>query len=66
VSFSLVRSAVLSVWSPPVLRVVPGGMTARMTAPGPWSMEIEPGAFRSGDRNGPETERGHTQGETDS
>jgi hypothetical protein len=34
VSFTLVRLAVPSAWSPPVLLVVPGGMTARMTATG--------------------------------
>jgi hypothetical protein len=61
VSFTLVRLAVPSVWSPPVLRVVPGGMTARMTGDRfVGGRESSQAACRPAVRNARGTEAGHT------
>jgi hypothetical protein len=56
-----VKSTIPSTWSLPVLLVVRGGITARMTAAGSLGgWETWRAACRPVVRNAPETETGHT------
>jgi hypothetical protein len=70
VSSTQARSAAPSTWSRPVLQVVPGGMTARMTVPAPlvvgrsgsYCRTAVPGGGRAGELRGPTEPAGSLAG----